>query len=154
MKNISEVFFEMAADRLSSHPSLQYRWEDGGRGKRILTIPKIDVTGFDIRIECESYGLYPFANGWHGAPWDMNTPNVTLEESCEECLGFIRSLLCPDSSLTILYSGEMPYKWILRYPTVRGPVNDETGLLLYNYFGRKHNIILINRHLPSREDKI
>lgn len=59
MKTVSDTFFELASERLSGHPSLQCRWETGPKGKRTLIIPKIDSQGFDIRIECESHGLYP-----------------------------------------------------------------------------------------------
>ena len=133
------------------YPNLAHHWSGPeSSGKRVLHLPKQDTSGFDIRIECEPYGLYPYAGDWHGATWDANAPNTTIEEQCEQCLGFVRSLLCPDSKLSVTFAGTKPIKWVLTYPIESQIQNEETGLLLFNYFVRRHTVVYQNHHLPSR----
>ena len=150
---LPDTFFRMALARLEEYPHLKHRWsgpEKGGR--RILQIPKADEDGFDVTIECETYGLYPFADGWHGAPWDApRNSKTTNEEVCEDCLGFVRSVLCPDATLTVWYTSGKAYRWILSYPWGNTRSNDETGSLFFNYFGHRERRVFQNRHLPPRE---
>ena len=156
MTSLPDTFFRMASAKLSDYPSIKTRWSGPERdGKRILLIPKADDRGFDVTIECETYGLYPFANGWHGAPWDApHDSKTTAEEICEDCLGFLRSVLCPDATLTVWYTAGKPYKWILSYPWGDTRLNDETGSLFYNYLGRRESRMFHNRHLPSRDEPL
>jgi len=153
MTSLSDTFFRVASARLAEYPNLKHQWTGPGKdGKRVLRIPKADDYGFDVAIECESYGLYPFADGWHGAPWDApHNAKTTNDEVCEDCLGFVRSVLCPDATLTVWYTSGKPYKWILNYPWTNKRANDETGSLFFNYFGRREKRMFQNRHLSSRE---
>jgi len=116
-----------------------------------LRIPKADDGGFDVTIDCQTYGLYPFAGDWHGAPWDVNTPKMSLDDICRDCLGFVRSLLCADSRLTVSYSNGRPFRWVLTYPVGGRSVNDRVGLLLFNYFGLRTTRGFQNHHLRRRE---
>lgn len=109
-QSLPEVFFEKASVLLAAHPALGHEWISDASGKRTLKIPAADADGFDVEVQAETYGLYPFAGGWHGAPWDANSPDMTLDQICEDCLGFVRSLLCGDSSLTVFYSNGHPIK--------------------------------------------
>ncbi len=152
MTSLPETFFRMASTRLSEYPDLHHQWSGPERdGKRVLRIPKIDDSGFDVTIECETYGLYPFADGWHGAPWDAPHDSKTTNEAvCEDCFGFLRSILCPDASLTIWYTSGKPYKWILSYLWNDTWINHKTPSLFFNYFGRREKRVFQNRHLPRR----
>ena len=62
-------------------------------------------------------------------------PRMSFAEISEDCLGFVRSLLCSDSSLQVFYSNERPYRWVLSYPFEGRRVSDRTGLLVFNYLG-------------------
>jgi len=150
--SLPDIFCQLATERLAAHPSLVHRWSGpDSKGKRVLSVPKAEDSGFDVRIECEAYGLYPYADGWHGAPWDANAPNTTLEAICNDCLGFLRSVVSPEAILTVMYAGAKPYKWILSYPWGEARTHDETGLLLFNYFARRQTRTLQNHHLPARQ---
>ena len=122
---------------------------------RELFIPKQDLSGFDVIVQAETYGLYPFAGEWHGAPWELS-PNghrprdQQIEELCVQFLGFIQTLLSADSILEVHYTGRLPFRWVLEYETELGPEAETCGLLVYNYFGKKRMEILQNRHLPGR----
>ncbi|MCB0408113.1 MAG: hypothetical protein KDD34_07920 [Bdellovibrionales bacterium] len=151
MDSLPEIFFRKASDILKQYPELSFEWNESSE-KKTLKILKNENSGFDIEVECETYGLYPSADGWHGAAWDSTTPNTTFEELSEDCLGFVRSLLCSDSKLTVLFSNGKPYKWILSYPIDGSIVDDETGLILFNFFGKRTRVEFQNKVLPSREE--
>lgn len=156
MATLPDTFFQVVSARLADHPQLKHQWSGPEKsGKRVLRIPKADDTGFDVTIECEPYGLYPFADGWHGAPWDAPHDAKTRNEAvCEDCLGFLRSVLCADATLTIWHSSGRPYKWILSYPVGGTRASDETGVIFFNYFGKREQRVYQNRHLPPREPSL
>lgn len=106
-----------------------------------------DETGFDVVVEAETYGLYPFAGDWHGPPWEMTE---TSEVLCKEFMGFILALLCEDSMFEVRYAGKKPYEWILTYPTGNGLHSFETGGFPFNFFGEKSTRPYKNCHLPAR----
>ena len=149
--SLPDTFFEMAQRIIARYPALAHQWTSEPSGKRTLRFPAISSTGFEVVIQAETYGLYPYAGEWHGAPWDSNTPKMTFADICEDCLGFVRSLLCADSSLQVCYSNERPYRWILSYPVEGRRVSDRSGLLVFNYFGRRSTRIFQNEQLPPRE---
>lgn len=150
MESLPDYFYVKANEKLKQHSELRFEWshEDS---KKILKIFKNSDDGFDIKIECETYGLYPSVDGWHGAPWDSNV--MEFEDMCQDCLGFIRSLLCTDSKLIVSYSNDKPYKWVLCYPFEDDTYEDETGLFFFNYFGRKSKMDFQNHSLPPRNLK-
>jgi hypothetical protein len=149
--SLPDTFFEMAQGILSRHPTVAHEWTLHTSGKRTLRLPAVSSNGFDVVIQAETYGLYPYAGDWHGAPWDSNMPKMSFAEICEDCLGFVRSLLCSDSSLQVFYSNERPYRWVLSYPLDGGQFSDRTGLLVFNYFGRRTKRTFQNQQLPPRE---
>ncbi|MFB3897695.1 MAG: hypothetical protein ACE14V_15490 [bacterium] len=150
MNNLPKIFENCAKSILEKYPNIQTKWDDNGTKRSRLTIYKQDENGFDIIVEAETYGLYPFAGGWHGAPWEIGPTDTTPEKLCEQFMGFIRSLLCTDAMLEVKYASGFSYKWILTYPTEQGIESEVTGLLFYNYFGKRTNRIFQNQHLPPR----
>lgn len=147
MESLPEVFERYASELLSGDSRIRTKWESiKGNGKR-LTIYKIDESGFDIVVDAETYGLYPYAGDWHGSAWDWGT---SYDELCREFMGFVRTLLCEDSSLEVRYAGSWPYKWILSFPTEVGRESLETGLFFFNFVGKRSRRIFKNRHLPAR----
>jgi hypothetical protein len=149
--SLPDTFFEMAQQVIDRHPTLVHAWISGPSGKRTLTFPAASPEGFNVTIQCETYGLYPSAGSWHGAPWDVNTSGMTISEICEDCLGFVRSALCTDSSLEVWYSNKRPFRWVLSYPLEGRLVSDRVGLLVFNYLGRRSVRRFQNSHLPPRE---
>ncbi|KJS05183.1 MAG: hypothetical protein VR73_12730 [Gammaproteobacteria bacterium BRH_c0] len=98
--------------------------------------------GFSVELECMDYGVYPSAEGWHGGCWDVTVwEPKDLEASLHE---FLYSVV-NDAELVIYYSGSKPYKWVLHHTFEGQRVADETGLILFNWFGNrssetKHNV--------------
>lgn len=153
---LPEAFEHHARAILADHPALNARWKTISKGVgRELLIPKRDSTGFDVRVEAELDGLYPFAGAWHGAAWELSpsdtrATDTRTAELCVEFLGFIRTLLCEESSLRVHYAGRWPFKWELFYETEDGRQSETCGLLLFNYFGRRSVQEFENHHLPRR----
>lgn len=150
MDSLPETFEKYSRPLLANHPEIAVRWESHNKDGRRLTIAKQGDSGFDVVVEAETYGLYPFAGDWHGPAWEMVSKDETRQSLCTEFMGFVRSLLCADSSLEVLYAGSKPYKWILTYPTEQEKESLTTGLLFFNVFARKSRCVFQNHHLPPR----
>lgn len=110
----------------------------------------MDGAGFAIRVECETYGIFFYADGWHGAPFEVNPATPTQEAVVEESLGFLRTLLSPDSSLEVHYASGRPFKWVLSYAVEGGIEREEMGLFFYRYLGARTKRTYQNQHLPAR----
>ncbi len=145
MKLLTEIFFKRMTEFLEKYPQVNYEWIQNSETKK-LKIFKQDEYGFDIEINCESYGVYPIVDKWHGAPWDITV--MEPEEICDDCLEFVSSLLCSDSKLIVFYSNNKPYKWVLSFPHDGKIVEEETESLFFNYFGRRKKSEFQNRILP------
>ncbi len=154
MKRLPDAFFELASVRLAESALVPHSWSDPATdGRRVLEVPAVAETGFSVRVECENSGLYVYAGEWHGSPFECRPPTATPEETAANCLGFVRTLLCSDSTLEVSYAGTRPYRWVLKYATDGGPAQEEMGLLVYNYFAAKATRVLQNNHLPPRHGK-
>lgn len=105
-----------------------------GDEKDILRIPETHPSGFEVQLECMDYGVYPSAQGWHGGCWDVTVwePNK-LGSSLVE---FVDSVL-NDAVLEVHLTNGNPYKWVLKHTFEGERVFDETGLLFFNWFGRR-----------------
>jgi hypothetical protein len=154
--SIPEVFERQARAVLAEHPELAAQWSVISKGAgRQLFIPKSEPSGFDITVQAETYGLYPFAGDWHGAPWELSPRDrrsikTQIDDLCAEFLGFVRTMLSTDATLYVHYSNDRPYRWVLSYETEIGPDTEECGQIVYNYFGKRRVETLRNRHLPTR----
>jgi len=150
LEHLPTSFEDFAKKKLATSPHISCHWETLNNGdKRRLVIMRQNEGGFDIVIECETYGLYPFAGEWHGSPWEW-FQEESLEEFFEQFMGFIRTLLSKDAMLEVKYSNKKPYKWFLTYETEQDQEKRETGLFLYNYFGSRSAQVFQNDQLPQR----
>ena len=99
-----------------------------------MVIPEQRKGGFSTRLDCFDYGVYPSVRGWHGGCWDITA--VSPEELASEISGFVDSIL-NDAILEIRYSNMKAYKWLLNYQIKGSRAREETGLLLFNWFGSR-----------------
>ena len=107
----------------------------------ILCIPPQSERGFPVELECMDYGVYPSAEGWHGGCWDVT---VWKPEDLAGSLREFLNSLVSDAELEVCYSGSKPYKWILHHTFEGQRVADTTGLIFFNWFGRRSVIIKSN----------
>jgi hypothetical protein len=109
-----------------------------------LRIPRRSEQGFDVGVTCETYGLYPWAGGWHGTPWEFG-PRRTVQETCAACLGLVRRLLTAEARLRILEHGGRPSRWIMELREEgEWRLYEETGVLIYSCVDTRNERIMSN----------
>jgi hypothetical protein len=152
--SLPQIFLEVVKPILTRHSELSHALSLNEKHSRVeLIIHKQDDQGFDVGVHCEPHGLYPWAGNWRGASWDATTPHAegNLRQSCENCMGFIRTLLSPDARLRVKSKGGQPCQWTVELFDGRDwhPV-EESSLVIYNYFGTLTEQLFQNRHFRSR----
>lgn len=69
----------------------------------------------------------------------------------EDALGLVRDLLSPDMRVRELRAGRSAYRWFIEaFDGRTWKVEHMTGLLFWNYFGRRSEHIYQNAVLPGR----
>ena len=61
MNNLPMVSEQYASEILARHPEVRVKWEVTKSGGRRLMIYKQDESGFDVVVDAETHGLYPYA---------------------------------------------------------------------------------------------
>ena len=127
---------------LEAHPELQHRWDAGGE----LTFPALSESGFDVVLQPDRQGIIVSTSvGFHEHCEGPLPPAVTA------ALGLARDLLSPDMRVREQRAGGRPYRWHLERRVAGGwAPESQTGLLLWNYLGRRTERIYENAHLPAR----
>jgi hypothetical protein len=126
---------------LTAHPSLLYQWHGDH-----LVFPAVDEDGFDVTLQPDAHGIIVLTGvGVHehidGSPWD----------AVRDALGLARDLLSPDMRVREQRAGGAGYRWVLeRRDTGMWRPQSETGLLFWNYFGRRSEHFYQNTQLPGR----
>lgn len=114
----------------------------------VLRITSSSTNGFDFGATCETYGLYPWASEWCGAPWESVETDVN--EVCKAYFSFVRALLSPDARLCLTYRRDC-----LHMAVVEVRRQDEWKVFEKMRksrlpMGEKRNVYLQNHLLPSR----
>ena len=74
-----------------------------------------------------------------------------VTESVQDALGFARDLLSPDMRVREQLSDERGYRWNLeRRQEGEWALESTTGLMFWNYFGRRSERFYQNQHPPGR----
>ena len=153
-KQLTDIFLDVVKPILARHPNLSHALLINEKRPRAeLIIHKQDETGFDVGVVCEAHGVYPWAGNWRGSAWDVTTPHAegNLQMTCENCLGFVRTLLSPDARLRVQHKGGQPCHWIVElFDGETWRAQEETSFVIYNFFGKLAETIQQNRHFPSR----
>ena len=143
--NLREEFRRRAEEALAGHPDLRPEWTaDLSR----LWFPRVDDLGFDVEVCVGDREIVVQALGAHE---HFELGNGTPSEVCASVLGLVRDLLSPDVRIREIRSRGRPFRWFVE--SRNGPewqVEAETGLLFFNYFGRRTERVCQNRQLPGR----
>lgn len=149
MNEYAESLRSVAQAAFAAEP-VHHEWLSVGRTSLRLVFPRKTDTGFDVAIVAKPWGLYIEGDGWHhAANWTVRD-GWTMTRLCEDCLGFGRTLLSADALLDVRYAGRSPYRWRMVYLSEHGRNAEETGLLLFNFFGARRSVRLQNTTLPAR----
>lgn len=126
---------------LLDHPDIPHTW----RGDALVFLTT-EASGFEIRLHPEEHGIVVFAGlGLH------EHFEESPAEAVRDALGLVRDLLSPDMRVRELRAGRFAYRWILeRMAGDRWLPESETGLLFWNYFGKRSQRIYQNKALPGR----
>jgi hypothetical protein len=153
-KPLTEIFLEVVNPIITRHPRISHALTLNEKRRRAeLTIHKQNEQGFDVGILCEPHGVYPWGGKWRGALWDATTPHSegNLRQTCENCLGFIRTLLSRDARLRVKSKGGRPCQWIVElFDGETWHPQEGSRRAIYNYFGALTEETFQNNHFRSR----
>jgi hypothetical protein len=138
-------FRERLADVLRGRPGLPHRLHDEGRHLQV-EFPKQGPSGFDVFLTVtDGDVLLETDRGWH---LQQEGPS---EQQIEEFLGLVRDMLSTACRLRERRAGGRPYRWHLE-SFVEGVWRRDgtTGLVFWNYFGRRSEHVYQNDTLPAR----
>ena len=146
--DLRHVFVETAKEVLSRYPALKHEWStEAENGCCTLEFPRSDENEFDITVRITSQEIIVYAEGAHQHFEAKDDDKGAVEDS----LGLVRDLLSLDMRIRELRAGDSPYRWHIE--AFRGGtwyVEHTTGLLFWNFFGRKTERLLQNNALPRR----
>lgn len=151
--NLSQTFVKIARDLLSYHPEIIHDWQISNERNCSLRIPKTSENGFDVNVDVSTHDITVFTEGAH-RHFDF-AHGQNEEDLVREVLGLVRDLLSPHMRLRILLAGKQSYRWHMEvYQNDKWQTEETTGLLLWNYFGRRSEKILQNELLPGRAEPL
>jgi hypothetical protein len=138
--------FRRAEEVIEDHQGLGHVESDDEQESVTLTFPRHTEGGFDVIVEATPEEIILFANGAH-----VHVDEENPETQAEEALGLARDLLSPAMRIDERCAGGKPYRWYIEYlDDMQWHAEHETGLLFWNYFGRRSEHIYRNYTLPSR----
>jgi len=117
-------------------------WKELNAAKVVLQFPAQDADGFDVEIHASPNCLVVYADAAHS---EVEDP-PELQERVREALRWVQDLLSPRTRLRIQFAGSAPYRWSVEvFEDGKWKVVFLTGLLFWNFFGRRHEVIRQNR---------
>ena len=143
-------FVRQAQQALSHHPQIVHEWSiDDDEDHCILDIPEADENGFPVTVE-----VYPEQITVMAGPAHVHLdPDGDADELAAYALGLIRDLLSPAMRIREQLAGGRPFKWTLEH--LHGGkwiMEEEMGLLIYNWFAKRSERIYQNQILPARKE--
>jgi hypothetical protein len=131
---------------LASSPEIVHQWSKKSDSCE-LRIPASSPNGFDIRLEVSAHTVTLGWGRWH-TPFELD---AEIETFVENLFGLLRDMLSPDMRIRELWTWPFPYRGFLEsFDGTRWSVEQETGLILWNYLGKRSVRIYSNSVLPGR----
>jgi len=150
---LSQTFGKIARDLLSYHPEINHHWIIRNEHNCSLKIPKTSSNGFDVNVDVSPHEIKVFTEGAH-RHFDF-VDGQKEEDLVHAVLGLVRDLLSPHMRLRILLAGKQSYRWQMEvYQNGKWQTEETTGLLLWNFLGKRSEIILQNELLPGRSEPL
>ena len=149
-RDLRTLLSRRAEEILEDHPGLGHVESDDEQESVTLTFPRQTEGGFDVIVEATPEEIILFAHGAHvqfDRPYDEENPETQVEEA----LRLARDLLSPAMRIRERCAVGKPYRWYIEYlDDMQSHAEHETGLLFWNYFGRRSEHIYRNYTLPNR----
>ena len=141
---------QYANDILASYEELNVTWNDDDTE---VTIHKANKDGFDVIVCIDEIAIYILTDCDFHDNWNLNEFN-NHDEAFETIFGIVRDMLSENMQIKVLQSNDSPYRWVLQFKEENEWIDESTtGLLFWNYFGRRSEKIYKNQHLVPREMK-
>ena len=149
---LRDEFIKIAKEAISKYPELQHSWNMNADGVSCsLTFPKQNENGFEILIEVSPNQITVFTVGAHQ---HFDSPEDSNETKIKTALALVRDLLSSDMRIRELRAGNSAYRWALESLHQNNWRRESsTGLLFWNYFGKRSEKIFQNYTLPTRLNK-
>jgi len=146
-KDLADAVVRQARTILARHPALAHRWEQHQNSQE-LVFPSSESTGFDVTVSISREGVIVLASGAHQHFGPIE--GQSEESIAAEALGLVRDLLSPDMRVREFRAAGSPYRWTMEICTADGwKATETTGLLFWNYFGRRSQRVFQNQTLPG-----
>lgn len=142
-------FVRQARDFFESYPQIKHTLSvDDDEDHCILDIPEETPDGFPVTVEVEPEQITVYASGAHIS----ERPEGNPADFVARTLGYVQDLLGPNMRVRELCAGGEPHKWGIEIlQEVQWQTEEWTGLVFWNYFGKRSERIYMNRILPARE---
>ncbi|HSR18378.1 MAG TPA: hypothetical protein VLM39_09850 [Ignavibacteriaceae bacterium] len=143
---MEEVFYKYIDEVIQNGNNLKYEWRENNTE---ILFQKISSQGFDIIIRYDENNIYLETDtGYH----DYFKVNNNFKEVLIDVMGIIRDLLTRNMRIKEYLSNNRSYKWTLQcFRENKWKDESSTGLIFWNYFGKKSEKIYFNNSLPIRE---
>jgi hypothetical protein len=147
-EELADAVVRQAREILARYPALAHRWEQHGNSQDLI-FPASEPTGFDVTVSITPHGVIVIARGAHRHFESIQRQDV--ESAAAEALGMVRDLLSPDMRVREFCAAGSPYRWTLEINASDGwKATESTGLIFWNYFGRRSQQVFQNQTLPGR----
>jgi hypothetical protein len=147
--NLCNVFVQIANEAISKFPQLNHSWKRNSDNVGCsLTFPKQNEKGFDVMVEVSSSGIIVST---HGAHQHFDSPEDSNDVKTKKALTLVRDLLSSDMRIREFCAGNSAYRWNIEVvQDNQWRLECSTGLLFWNYFGKRSERIFQNFTLPGR----
>ena len=150
--SFAEDFYRYGKAIFIEFPEIEHDWTLSD-GNCELFVPAFSASGFDIRFVFERDTVTVIWGIWH-SHMDLDESGGDTKTRIENLFGLLRDMLSPNMRIRELYAGSRPYRGFLE--TFDGKVwavEEENGLLFWNYFGKRSVRTYSNSVLQGRLSK-
>lgn len=143
---MENIFYSYISELIKDHTNLHVEWRNNNKE---IVFKKKDENGFDITIQDNETFIYIETEpGYH---WHFDNKK-DKKQTLSEVMGLVRDLLGPNMRIREILSNGKPRKWITEcYINNKWISDGETGLLVWNYLGKKSEKIYQNKILEPRK---
>ncbi|MFC1975965.1 hypothetical protein ACFLXQ_06170 [Chloroflexota bacterium] len=143
-----QIFFEFGRDFRTRYTDLIIdESKDETQNSASLEVTSQSPNGFDVTIEIREGKVFLWTNTGFHDEWQIDDDHNSFMKSV---FGFLRDLLSNNMRLRELRSNGQPYRWVLEGWNGKDWIMESTtGLIIYNYFGRKSEHIFQNQMIEG-----
>lgn len=125
---------------------VERRWSRRTDDQVVLVFPASGASGYDVEVYASEESITVYADVAHLAIDDPSDARGRVQEA----LALVQDLRSPRTRLRIHFAGGQPYRWTVEeFEDGEWKGSFLTGLLFWNYFGRRSQVIRQNALTPE-----